>query len=745
LIGAFGWLYRTVVSRAALLMIAGWIAVAVLLPRLASAPQDTFANFGGLLPSHSSAVQAEHRALQEFRLPLNPATCVVVHEPHRLDPLARADAYAWALSFTQEYLRGKEPATDEPHILAAVPMPTITADTVVTYLYVSSDASQGDAVDLAHRYAAHFHRFPGVQTYVTGLAPAQEAQQQIISDNELWFRILSIVAVVLIVTLTFRSIIAALVVLLAAGAAYLAARASVYLLASHFGFSVNDQIDPVVVALVLGVVTDYAMLFFQDFRERLASGLDHGAAVRATLKHEAPVVTIAGLTVAGGTAALLAADLKLFRAFGPALSLSVLIGLAASLTLTPAIMTVLGHRLLRPRAKKPETDVAPTPSRTTRLIVRATSRRTTAAAIVAVSAIALLAVGALAMNMRFGASFASGLPAGNEVRQGADVLERDGIHGVTGPTDVLIEAPHITSDVVGLARLQLATQKQPGVAEVFGPADFPVPSRKGVIYSPSGNAARMIVIYDSDPLAAEAISDVRHLQDRLPDLAAQAGLPSDVRLSITGETAIAGELSDITGTSLMITVLVAIGIEFLILALFLRALVTPLVLLASSALTVAAAFGLTTWFFQDVRGDESLTFYAPFATAVLLFSLGSDYNIFAVGNIWQEARRRPLGAAIRAAMPRSSRAIAAAGITLAATMAMVALIPIETFREVAFTMTVGLLIDTLLVRPLVVPALLTLLGRVAGWPGGRIRPEQPPATEGTPAVASVAPAARGAP
>jgi RND superfamily putative drug exporter len=76
---------------------------------------------------------------------------------------------------------------------------------------------------------------------------------------------------------------------------------------------------------------------------------------------------------------------------------------------------------------------------------------------------------------------------------------------------------------------------------------------------------------------------------------------------------------------------------------------------------------------------------------------------------------------------------------------MVALIPIETFREVAFTMTVGLLIDTLLVRPLVVPALLTLLGRVAGWPGGRIRPEQPPATEGTPAVASVAPAARGAP
>lgn len=742
---ALSWVYRTVVTRAALLVIGGWIVAAVLLPRLAAAPDNSFADFAGLLPANSSAVQAEHRALEEFRLPLNPAICVVVHEPHRLDPLARADAYAWALSFTQAYLNGKEPQTDQPHIMAAVPVPTMTADTVVTYLYVSSDASQGDAVDLAHRYAAHFNRFPGVQTYVTGLTPAQEAQQQIISDNLLWFRILSIVAVALIVTLTFRSIVAALVVLLAAGAAYFSARAVVYAMASQFGFTVSDQIDPIVVALVLGVVTDYAMLFFQDFRERLASGLDHGAAVRATLKREGPVVAIAGLTVAAGTAALLAANLKLFRAFAPALSVSVLIGLVASLTLTPALMTVLGHRMLRPRAKEPDTEDAPTPSWTTRLIVRGVSRRTSAAAVAVVGALVLLAVGALALNMRFGASFASGLPSDNEVRQGADVLEQDGIHGVTGPTDVLIEAPHISSDVLALSRLQQETAHQPGVAEVFGPANFPFAARQGVIYAKSGNAARMIVVYDSDPLAADAISDMRQLESRLPELADRAGLPSDVRLSTTGETAIAGELSDITGSSLVITVLVAIAVEFVILALYLRALLTPIVLLASSALTVAAAFGLTTWFFQDVRGDDSLTFYAPFATAVLLFSLGSDYNIFAVGNIWHEARKRPLAAAIRAAMPRSSRAIAAAGITLAATMAIVALIPIETFREIAFTMAVGLLIDTLLVRPLLVPALLTVLGRAAGWPGGHIQSADHRIVESAPPVTSTVPAARGAP
>jgi RND superfamily putative drug exporter len=464
----------------------------------------------------------------------------------------------------------------------------------------------------------------------------------------------------------------------------------------------------------------------------LAAGLDHGVAVRATLQREAPVVAIAGITVAAGTASLLAADLKLFRAFGPALSISVLVALVASLTLTPAIMTVLGHRLLRPAAKEPEPDVAPKPSRTSRLIVRGASRRTAATAIVFVGGVLLLAVGALSLNMRFGASFVSGLPANNEVRQGTAVLDHDGIHGVTGPTDVLIEAAGIGGQPIGLARLQQEVGKEPGVAEVLGPADEPLPARRGVFYADDGNAARMIVIFDDDPLSADAISEVRRLQTRLPELAQQAGLPDDVRLSTTGETAIAAELSDITVRSLLVTVLVAIGIELVILALFLRALLTPVVLLAASALTVAAAFGLTTLVFQDLRGDDALTFYAPFATAVLLFSLGSDYNIFAVGNIWHEGRRRPLGEAIKAAMPRSSRAIAAAGITLAATMAIVAVIPIETFREIAFTMTVGLLIDTMLVRPLVVPSLLTLLGRLAGWPGGRVHPE-------TPAVADVAP------
>jgi RND superfamily putative drug exporter len=151
--------------------------------------------------------------------------------------------------------------------------------------------------------------------------------------------------------------------------------------------------------------------------------------------------------------------------------------------------------------------------------------------------------------------------------------------------------------------------------------------------------------------------------------------------------------------------------------------VAPVALLLCSALGVAAALGLTVLVFQGLRGDPGLTFYAPFATAVLLLALGSDYNVFAVGSIWEAAGRLPLSKAIATAMPATARAIGTAGLILAATFAMVAIIPLETFRQVAFTMTVGLLLDTFLVRPVLTPAVLTLLGPAGSWPSRRIRTE----------------------
>ncbi len=147
------------------------------------------------------------------------------------------------------------------------------------------------------------------------------------------------------------------------------------------------------------------------------------------------------------------------------------------------------------------------------------------------------------------------------------------------------------------------------------------------------------------------------------------------------------------------------------LALFLRSLIAPVYLLAASVLALLSALGLTVWVFQRILGYGSLVYYVPFAVAVLLVSLGSDYNLFVIGRIWGEARDRPVRDAVATAVPRASRAITTAGLALAAGFAVLALVPLDQFREIALAMVIGIVIDTFIVRSLLVPALVVLSGR----------------------------------
>ena len=131
-----------------------------------------------------------------------------------------------------------------------------------------------------------------------------------------------------------------------------------------------------------------------------------------------------------------------------------------------------------------------------------------------------------------------------------------------------------------------------------------------------------------------------------------------------------------------------------------------------------ATLGLTVWIFQVKLGYGGLVYNVPFTVAVLLVSLGSDYNVFVAGRIWAEARRRPLRDAVAIAGSQASRTITVAGAALAASFALLALIPLDQFREIAAAMPVGIIIDAIVVRSLLVPALVAFFGPAGMWPGG---------------------------
>ena len=191
------------------------------------------------------------------------------------------------------------------------------------------------------------------------------------------------------------------------------------------------------------------------------------------------------------------------------------------------------------------------------------------------------------------------------------------------------------------------------------------------------------------------------------------------QVGVAGDTATAAFIVEQTTDDLLRIALAALAANLLMLVIFLRALVAAIYLLLGSILSLAAALGITTLLFEQVDPGAGLTFYVPFAGAVLLLAFGSDYNIFAVGNIWEEARHRSLPEAIITAMPATISAILTAGLALAASFGLLSVVPLSPFRQLAFLMFLGITLDVLVVRSLLLPALLTLFGPVSAWPSRR--------------------------
>lgn len=709
------------------------VAAVLLLPGLGASG----GGLSGLVGRGNPAIQAQLDAIERFGLPLLSRTVVVQRDPNGLDVFTQADSVLRALEVDKRTLDAAGDPDSE--LLLAYPLvnnPVLFPQageqntTIITYLFIAPTANLGEQDVIARGYALSLDQPEGGFVGATGTIPLQAAQGRIVVESLPTVELATLAAIALIVGLNFRSAVAPMITLITAAVGYVLADRAIGLVAEITGVSAPTQLEPVVVALLLGISTDYSIFFLSGVQRRLREGRDGRDAVREGVAEYLPIVMVAGLTVAAGVATLLVAESALFQAFGPGLAITVLVGLAVSTTVVPALMAILGRWTFWPSAHPstapvdPDDPPGPAPSQSAGKVVpsrflRSVGRRPVAAAVTA-AVLALLVAASLPLaDLRAAVSPIDALPADDLVRVAAEGAATGFAPGIIAPTAVVVAEPGITGRTAEIAELERLIEEQPPVAGVLGPGDQPVPLELGLFSAPGGGAVRYLLTLDSDPLGAEAIEGLRELREQMPALLAAAGLPG-AEVSYAGDTALGLSLVDTAADDLGRVAVAVVLVDLLLLIWFLRALVAPLYLLATSVLAVGASLGVTTWFFQDVLGRDGLTFYVPFAAAVLLVSLGSDYNIFSVGYIWEEARRRPLPEAVAVAVPRSTRAINAAGITLAASFALVALIPVAPFEELAFAVAVGVLIDAFVIRSLLVPALVSLVGRASGWPGRRI-------------------------
>jgi RND superfamily putative drug exporter len=710
-------------------VLVGWLFLAVAAVVSLPAVSARSGDLSDITTTDNPALAVEERSAQAFGFPLLTRTMMVQHDPAGLPDEALQSAVDHAKAVAR--------AEGQGPVAAALPVPNDRrlpgihdpGTTIVTYLYPREDQGFGEADAAAREYAAGFDQERDRVVGVTGTLPARAEQVRTLDSSLRLLEAASLAAVLLIMAFAFRSLAAPLLTLATGALSFVLVTRVAGLISARGGWNIPADLEPVMVALTFGITTDYVAYFLSGMRAELAQGRDRLDAARRTTATFAPIVLVAGATIVAGVSALLVARSPAIRAFGPALAVAVLISVVVAVTVIPAAMAVLGHRAVRlPRSGGGRT--GDTWAR--RTLVRVLGWRLGALLAAVACVVGLGTLTLPVRDLQAGLPFIASLPDDRDVSRAADAATAGFAAGIVAPTLLELRPEPANASTAALGRLEALLDDEPHVAGVLGPRTELALSEltgrdPGVFARPDGSAARYLIVFDVDPLDATAVGALERLEERLPALLDRAGLAASTQHGFGGDTAAVSAVISQSNRDLRAVLAVALVVNLLIMMMFLRAVVAPLFLLGCTILSAGATLGLTTLVFQEELGHPGVTFFVPLAAGVLLLALGSDYNLFAVGHVWQEARRRRLPDAMRAALPRSSSAITIAGVALAASLGTLALVPLLQFRELAFALTVGILIDALLVRTLLVPALLTIFGRASGWPGHRLDP--PPADE----------------
>ncbi|WP_119068483.1 MMPL family transporter [Rubrobacter indicoceani] len=605
---------------------------------------------------------------------------------------------------------------ERPYRLAsAVPVPPggEAAGSVVVLLFFEAGISPtgiGTGTEEARRIAS-----PGagdISVEATGTAPAQNDAADAIERRLPVVTAATLSVIFIILALTYRSPVAPLVPLLSIGlSAFLTLRLLAYF-ATRLDVQIPSQVEPVILVLVFGVGTDYALFVLSRTRQALASGLNRSEAAREGLVRSGPVVVSSAAVLIASFMVLAGAELEVYRTLGPGLALSLLVVTVVTLTLVPALLALLGRSAFGRSGERG-------PRGITALYVRVLGGRPGIVAGAVVAGLVVLAVGAA--GLRVGFDQVGALPDDAPSARGYEALARNTPAGVLSPVNVIVTGESLArlteeERAYRLERLQSAMWATGGYAAVLGPGS----SLPGVEFlAGDGSSARFVLVTYGSPFSPEALDDGRELQAGMPGLLDGAGL-SGLDVQYGGQSVLAGEARAVSGSDLGRLAPLVFGVAFAVIAVLLRTPVAPVYLLLSTALGFAATLGVATVFFQGVLGEADVVYYVPFALFLLLVALGSDYNIFIMSAIREEASDKPLSEAVPDAVSGTGETINAAGLALAASFALLALIPLSDFRQIGLTVALGVLLDTFVIRPLLVPALVLLFGRLGFWPSSKV-------------------------
>jgi uncharacterized membrane protein YdfJ with MMPL/SSD domain len=754
-------------------VVLGWLVAAVTLVALAPSLADVgVQDDTDFLPADAPSQQAD--AMLQRLFPNDPARDAAIVVVSRDGGLTDAD-HAWLASWVQQtgardgvgqiqsaatdpnlgpFLRSEDGEVELAIVDLDVPPFTVRGNELVAQLRSGLDDAP-----------------PGIETHVSGIAGLGADQAEAVKQSFERTALVTVLLVLAILVLVYRSAVAPLIPLVSIGIAFLVARGLVALLAEN-GLRVASMAETFMVLIVFGAGTDYCLFLVSRYREDLSREEAVAATVRRTARVIGPVLAASAATVIVGFLAQLSAKFGLFRTMGPALAIAVAVALLAGLTLTPALLRLAGRRVFWPTPLERVRAEHNTASPRWEHIAAAVRARPAETLLAGTIALLLPAAGLGWFNQSF--DLVRDLPAGADAREGFEVLEQHLPGGRLSPIYVVLadDDPILTDPKLAAVDHLTDTLRQiPGVGEVRSitqPAGAPItPDNAASLAGATGNGAgldpavdvapliaamnspgglrfdattlarypqirdqlgafflgadtnstRLMIAVDGNPYDPSAKAVFHSIDNAVNDTLAGGPL-SGARLAVGGPAAFYVDIQDIGSTDTRTMGVVLFGGIFLVLALLLRSAVAPFYLLATVLASFAATLGLTVIVFQGIIGDAGISFFVTPLLFIILVALGADYNIFVTSRIREElAAGKDTAEAAAAGLVQTGRVITSAGLILAGTFAALLIAPLPNLRQMGFAVAAGILIDTFIVRSLLVPAATIMLGRAAFWPG----------------------------
>ncbi len=739
-IGSFAVKFRWLVL---LVWVVAAFGVPRALPSLSSVTQSNNANF---LPA---SAPSEH-ALQ-LAAPLGATTLlpVPVVAAATQGTLTAADQ-AWLTRLQHDL--GRVPTVVRVRDLGRSP------DGQAAQLQVLSNVSQGGGgsgqTTLVNDLRATIGRDsppPGLSVHLAGAVAINVDQQAKSGSTDSEIQLLSILFIVALLLLVFRALLAPLVTLIPAFFAVLISGPLVAEAGQH-GLKVSPLAQILLIVLVLGAGTDYGLFLVFRVRENLRAGLDRRQAVVLAVERVGESITFSAGTVIAALLSLLAATFEFYSNLGIPLAIGIGVMLLAGLTLLPALLAIFGRAVFWPSKTQAGTGKAGVWGRVSVRIIRHPAATLLTGLVVfgglAIAASAYTAAG-------FGGNTTA--PPGTDSAAGSAILSTHFPQTSANPTSIIyrlrqpawtepqalataqrqLTASGLFTGITGPLNPnggQLTGAQLTGLHSQLGPPQLlpPVPPagatvppavyqlyRAEALYiSPDGlTVAFQTSLRAGDASTTAAMSAVPSVR------AAAATVMRDIGAAdygVGGQAPAVYDISSISNSDLVHVIPIAIVVIGILLALVMRSLVAPLYLIVSVGLSYLAALGLSVLVFVEIAGDGGLVFFLPFLMFIFLLALGEDYNILVMSRIREEAQLLPLRDAVSRALIATGTTVTSAGLVLGGTFSVFAIVGAQQgstqFRDVGAGLALGVLMDTFLVRTLLVPSTVVLLGRWNWWP-----------------------------